>query len=892
MATYYWNGNVNSNWNLHSNWSDPVVPTSGDSVVIGAQTFNPSAAPYIDGYAVTIFRMLLQGWGEASNWGLVVTGGGSLTVTDDTEIHLTGDLYVQANSSFTTQDLDTDGFVANTGTMTVTRLLNQGEFHNGVGGVVYGDVYNNGYFRDYGSVYEVASTEWYFNWGNMIFNGVQINGTLYNDYDGSLSGSIDNNGTLISYENIHGDVVNDGQMRLDGALSGTLLNRGTINASANIGNLTNQAHFFGEGRVYGDFVSEDIGLVAGGPVVRIDDFDGTSVGTDPQGRPINGPDASGFGRLTIDGNLTASGTKFVLEIGAGGLHDQINVGGYAEIGGTLEIRSNGGYQFAPGEVVTLISLAGSGTLSASLNISFVGAQSSDFSYFAAALAGTNDLVFGSLNSSATGGIAVLDQSQASVAAVAVIDTAGAVTGVTGGIFSTNQFYQAINVDTFIGTGFDDIFVALETDPAPVGGFRAVTLDGRGGNDILEGGSADDLLIGGAGEDQLRGANGDDELDGGVDADSMAGGAGDDTFYVDAAGDIVTEATGQGTQDKVVARATYTLTAGAEVELMTTSSSGATDALNLTGNALHQEIVGNEGLNTLKDGGGAADALKGLGGNDTYLVYAAGTTVAEGSTDGTDRVLAAVDFALSSGQYVEALATTNGSGTSGIDLTGNTLAQSITGNAGANILSDGGKGAADTMTGLGGNDTYRVYNSGDVIVETATQGAADKVAAAVDYTLGTGVHVEAMTTNGLTGTSGIDLTGNELVQSITGNAGDNRLEGKGGSDTLRGLGGKDSFVFASTIGAANVDTIVDFNVADDRFLLSDAIFKALTPGLLSANAFQASTTGLAADADDRIVYETDTGKLFYDADGNGAGAAIQFAKLSAGLALTNADFSVA
>ena len=74
----------------------------------------------------------------------------------------------------------------------------------------------------------------------------------------------------------------------------------------------------------------------------------------------------------------------------------------------------------------------------------------------------------------------------------------------------------------------------------------------------------------------------------------------------------------------------------------------------------------------------------------------------------------------------------------------------------------------------------------------------------------------MTTNGSTGTTGIDLTGNEFVQSITGNAGANRLEGKGGSDTLRGLGGNDTFVFASTIGAVNVDTIVDFNVADDRF----------------------------------------------------------------------------
>ncbi|WP_442583365.1 hypothetical protein ACSBOB_15985 [Mesorhizobium sp. ASY16-5R] len=78
----------------------------------------------------------------------------------------------------------------------------------------------------------------------------------------------------------------------------------------------------------------------------------------------------------------------------------------------------------------------------------------------------------------------------------------------------------------------------------------------------------------------------------------------------------------------------------------------------------------------------------------------------------------------------------------------------------------------------------------------------------------------------------------------------------------------------------------------RFLLSDAIFKALTPGLLPAAAFQANTTGLAQDASDRIIYETDTGKLLYDANGTGAGGGIHLATVAVGLALTNADFSIA
>ena len=49
--------------------------------------------------------------------------------------------------------------------------------------------------------------------------------------------------------------------------------------------------------------------------------------------------------------------------------------------------------------------------------------------------------------------------------------------------------------------------------------------------------------------------------------------------------------------------------------------------------------------------------------------------------------------------------------------------------------------------------------------------------------------------------------------------------------------------------------------------------------------------MAGDASDRIIHETDTGKLFYDGDGFGTAAAVRFATLSAGLLLTAADFYV-
>jgi Ca2+-binding RTX toxin-like protein len=376
------------------------------------------------------------------------------------------------------------------------------------------------------------------------------------------------------------------------------------------------------------------------------------------------------------------------------------------------------------------------------------------------------------------------------------------------------------------------------------------------------------------------------------ADLMRGQGGNDTYRVYNAGDVIEETVGQGS-DRVTAAVSYVLSSAAEVELFTTNGSTDTRALDLAGNKFAQEIVGNAGVNTIKDGGGAADYLRGLGGDDTYLVYSAGTTIAESATQGTDRVLAGVSYALGAGVHVERLSTTSAGGTTAIDLTGNALSQEIVGNAGSNILHDGGKGGADTLRGLGGNDTYRIFNLADTIVEGASEGTADRVMAAVDYALAAGVHVETMTTNGSTGTSGIDLSGNEFVQSITGNAGANRLDGGGGNDTLRGLGGADTFVFSSALGPGNVDTIVDFSVPADAIELDNAVFAALTvPGTLAATAFAANTDGVATDAAHRIIYETDTGKLFYDADGAGGAAGIQFATLTAGLALTNADFVVA
>jgi Ca2+-binding RTX toxin-like protein len=175
-----------------------------------------------------------------------------------------------------------------------------------------------------------------------------------------------------------------------------------------------------------------------------------------------------------------------------------------------------------------------------------------------------------------------------------------------------------------------------------------------------------------------------------------------------------------------------------------------------------------------------------------------------------------------------------------------------------------------------------------VFEVANEGS-DRIFSSVSYTLGASASIEQLTTSNNAGTGAIDLTGNAIANTIYGNAGANVLDGKGGADILVGLAGADSFAFTTALGSGNIDTVSGFSVADDTILLDDAVFTGLAAGALAAGAF--ATGAAAAQADDRIIYNAATGALLFDADGAGGAAAVQFATLGAGLALTSADFLV-
>jgi Ca2+-binding RTX toxin-like protein len=279
---------------------------------------------------------------------------------------------------------------------------------------------------------------------------------------------------------------------------------------------------------------------------------------------------------------------------------------------------------------------------------------------------------------------------------------------------------------------------------------------------------------------------------------MAGGTGSDIYYVNATGDIVTEAVGAGTDTVFSYLGAYTL--GSNVEngrIMSTS------AANLTGNALNNTLFAGVGNNILQGGGGI----------DT-VSYAYGVSGTVGVT---------VNLGVTTAQA------TGGSGSDTFgsieNLTGSANADRITGNSGNNVL-----------MGAAGNDT------------------------------------------------------------LSGGAGNDNLLGDTGKDSMTGGAGSDKFTFNTTLGPSNVDIITDFVHGTDKIVLDDDIFTKIgAPGTLLAGAFRKGAgVTTAGDADDRIILNTTTGALYYDANGNAAGAAVQFATLtgtSTKTTITASDFLV-
>ncbi|MDD2781553.1 MAG: hypothetical protein PHR02_08435, partial [Sulfuricurvum sp.] len=419
----------------------------------------------------------------------------------------------------------------------------------------------------------------------------------------------------------------------------------------------------------------------------------------------------------------------------------------------------------------------------------------------------------------------------------------------------------------------------------------LVLTGTSGNDTLNGDQIDvgsyDTIYGLGGDDIINGGAGNDTVDGGDGNDVLNGGDDIDTVSYESA------------------------TSGVNVKLWSTAAQATggsgTDTIvnfeNLTGSS-YDDILSGDGIANILNGGAGNDTLNGNAGadtmigswgNDTYYVDNTGdivseTTVVGGAVDtgGNDLVISTVSYTLSN--YVEALRLNSSSAING---TGSSQNNVIYAGSGDNV-----------MDGQGGYDT--------VSYESATSGVNVKLwSTAAQATGGSGtdtiVNFENLTgssyddilsgdgkANILNGGVGNDnLIGNDGWDTLNGSSGNDILYGGNGNDTLTGGTGIDSFVFNNALNTlSNKDTITDFSISEDIIKLENSIFMSLSAvGTLNASNFVANGSGIAMDVIDYIVYNTSTGALSYDADGSGAGAAIQFATLTGIPNITNVDFIV-
>jgi Ca2+-binding RTX toxin-like protein len=157
-----------------------------------------------------------------------------------------------------------------------------------------------------------------------------------------------------------------------------------------------------------------------------------------------------------------------------------------------------------------------------------------------------------------------------------------------------------------------------------------------------------------------------------------------------------------------------------------------------------------------------------------------------------------------------------------------------------------------------------------------------------------------TVNGLAGDDYLD--GGPGKDRVLGGLGHDTVNGGYGNDVLYGQTGGDAFMFDAKLGTArtdrkvNFDKVADFNVKADSFWLDNAVFKKLGgkgsedhPAKLKKAFFTIGDH--AQDKNDYLIYDSKTGVLSYDADGSGAKAAVEFAKLKKDLKLSYHDFFV-
>lgn len=266
--------------------------------------------------------------------------------------------------------------------------------------------------------------------------------------------------------------------------------------------------------------------------------------------------------------------------------------------------------------------------------------------------------------------------------------------------------------------------------------------------FITGGQGSDALWGQAGHDTLIGGAGDDVIRGGGGNDSMVGGTGNDTSVVDQLGDVVVEATAEGSDTVFVTVSGWVAPANIETIYVSNGATALSIGTALTPVTTPVAVAANLLLSTSITGGAGDDQLWGQNGDDTLL-----------------------------------------------------------GGEGDDVLR-GGAGN-DSMAGGIGNDAYVVDQPGDVVTEAASEGFDTVYLTTNDWTMRPNIEVvylsgAATTLDMLNVATGTAIVANPVLNSVViGGTGHDSLWGGAGNDTLSGGAGDD--VLRAQGGLANVLT---------------------------------------------------------------------------------------
>ncbi|MEH2053026.1 MAG: calcium-binding protein [Nostoc sp.] len=482
----------------------------------------------------------------------------------------------------------------------------------------------------------------------------------------------------------------------------------------------------------------------------------------------------------------------------------------------------------------------------------------------------------------------------------IISTFNPTTNAGSITLDTNQVsYKNIERLDITGTSYNDLIVGSNGND---------TIDvGYSGNDTVDGGIGDDLLrvddnynytagitstfdpttntglitagtrlvsyknierldiTGTSYNDNIVGNNGNDTLFGGYGGnDTIDGGAGDDLLRVS---NYYTTAGITSTFDPTTN--TGLITAGTRLV-----SYKNIERLDITGTSYDDNIVGNNGNDTISASSGYRDndTIDGGAGDDllSYSSYDAAINSTFDPTTNTGFITAdtsSVSYKNIERLYIAgSLESDNIVGSNGNDtIIGNSVYSPVT--------------TAPDSSFISGNDTIDGGAGDDLLIVNDSDGSY-----ALTMTFNTTTNEGSITAD----TSSVSYKNIEQLY-ITGTRYDDILTGSSGNDTLNGGGGTDTFAFSSF--NEGIDRLDDFNTTNELIRVSIAGFAGgLSPGSLSANQFTIGAS--ATTSTQRFIYNDVTGALFFDQDGSASSfTQIQFAQLSPGSSLTKNNFVV-